>query len=113
MIVYLAGPYSSCHIHIRQRRYDKLSWVAAQLIRRGEIVYSPVTSCHHIANDYDLPMDADYWLRHDLEFLRRCGKMYVLQLEGWEQSIGVAREIEFANEHEIPIEYIKVEDFFG
>jgi hypothetical protein len=113
MINYLAGPYSSSFIHIRDRRYQQISSVAAALARRGEIVYSPITSCHHLANDYDLPGDAEFWLRHDLAFLEKCSKMYVLQLEGWEQSVGVQREIAFATEHNIPIEYINLGDFSG
>lgn len=113
MISYLAGPYSSCHIHIRDRRYHQISFVAAQLIKRGEIVYSPVTACHPIACDYDLPGNSDYWLRHNLAFLSHCDKMYVLQLDGWKESIGVQREIEFATENNIPIEYVTLGDFSG
>jgi hypothetical protein len=113
MISYLAGPYSSTQIHIRDRRYHQLSFVAAQLIKRGELVYSPVTACHNIAMDYELPTDAEFWLRQNLAFLSRCDRMYVLCLEGWEQSIGVKREIEFATERNIPIEYVTLGDFSG
>lgn len=113
MISYLAGPYSSVHIHIRDRRYHQISYVAAELIKRGELVYSPITACHHIALDYGLPGDADYWLRHDLAFLARCDRLLVLQLEGWEDSEGVRREIAFATEKNIPIEYITLGDFSG
>jgi hypothetical protein len=113
MISYLAGPYSSTQIHIRDRRYHQIAFVAAALIRRGELIYSPITAHHHIACDYDLPGDADYWLRQNLAFLSRCGKMYVLQLDGWKESEGVRREIEFATEHKIPIEYITLGEFSG
>lgn len=113
MINYLAAPYSSCDHRIRERRYEQICFVTAQLIIRGEIIYSPITSCHQIANDYELPSDANYWLQHDLEFLAACAKLYVLTLAGWENSIGVRYEIEFATEHNIPIEYISLEDFRG
>lgn len=111
MISYLAGPYTSEHIHIRDRRYHQISFVAAQLMKRGELVYSPITACHHIAADYELPKDANYWLRQNLAFLSRCDRLLVLQLEGWEDSEGVQREIEFATENNIPIEYISLGDF--
>ena len=113
MINYLAGPYSSVHIHIRERRYNQISFVAAQLMKRGECIYSPITSCHHIAIDYDLPFDTNFWLNHDLAILARCDKLLVLQLEGWEHSIGVQCEIAFADEHNIPVEYVTLEDFVG
>lgn len=113
MISYLAGPYTSTYIHIRDRRYHQISFVAAQLMKRGEVVYSPITACHHLANDHNLPIDAKYWLRHDLAFLSRCDKMYVLQLDGWKESVGVQNEIAFAAEHNIPIEYVTLGDFSG
>lgn len=113
MISYLAGPYSSVHIHIRDRRYHQISFVAAKLIQRGELVYSPITACHSLAMDYELPTDAEFWLRQNLTFLSRCDKLLVLQLEGWEQSEGLRREIEFATEHNIPIEYVTLGDFSG
>src|SRR5690348_9120280 len=106
MISYLAGPYSSPNIHTRDRRYTQISYVAAELMKRGEIVYSPITSCHHLALDYNLPFNADFWLQHDLKFLSRCDRLLVLQLSGWEDSVGLQKEIEFATKHNIPIEYI-------
>jgi len=113
VISYLAAPYSSVHIHIRDRRYTQIAFVAAQLIRRGEIIYSPITACHHIACDFELPTDANFWLRQNLTMLAKCDRLYVLQLEGWEQSEGLRREIEFATERNIPIEYISLGDFSG
>jgi len=106
MISYLAAPYSSIHIHIRDRRYHQIASVAAQLIKSGEIIYSPITAHHHLANDYDLPSDMTYWLKQNLELLRHCGKLYVLQLDGWKDSVGVRREIDYATEHNIPVEYL-------
>lgn len=113
MISYLAAPYSSIHIHIRDRRYHQIAFVAAKLISRGELIYSPITAHHHLAIDYDLPADADYWLRQNLAFLGHCGKLYVLQLDGWKDSQGVKIEIDYATDREIPIEYITLGEFSG
>lgn len=113
MISYLAAPYSSTQIHIRDRRYNQISFVAAQLMKRGELIFSPITSCHHLAIDYELPYDADYWLRYNLTFLKRCDRLLVLQLEGWEDSVGLRNEIAFATEYNIPIEYVTLGDFSG
>ena len=113
MISYLAGPYSSPHIHIRDRRYQQISFVAAELIKRGELIYSPITSCHPIACDHGLPTDAAFWLHYDLAFLARCDRLLVLQLEGWDRSEGVKHEIEFAEKNCIPVEYISLGDFGG
>jgi hypothetical protein len=113
MISYLAAPYSHAISRTRFYRYRQICYVTAELARRGEIIYSPISSWHFIAVNYNLPTDAAFWLPYMLEFLARCDKMYVLQLEGWENSVGVQREIEFATEHNIPIEYITMGEFGG
>jgi hypothetical protein len=107
MIEYLAGPYSHPHEHIRHQRYTTITAKAAQLMTEGRVIYSPITSMHFLAKDHSMPFEADFWLHHDLAILRRCGKLLVLQLEGWENSVGLKAEIEFANANGIPVEYIK------
>lgn len=75
----------------------------------GRVVYSPITSMHYLAKTHAFFGEGDdFWLRHDLAILARCDRLIVLQLEGWEQSEGLRREIEFATEKNIPIEYIGV-----
>ena len=48
----------------------------------------------------------DWWLKQDFAVLTKCSKLLVYRMEGWEKSYGVGKEIEFAKEHKIPIEYI-------
>lgn len=110
-MIYLAGPYAHIHEHVKSRRYEQLTFVTAVLLRQGTTVFSPVTHCHPLAQQYKMPLDHDFWLNHDLAILARCDKLLVLQLEGWEHSIGVQREIAFADEHNIPVEYVILEDF--
>lgn len=110
---YLAGPYHSVHSHIKERRYNQLTFVAAQLMKRGEVIFSPITHCHYLAQEHASFEGPDFWLTQDLAILRRCDKLLVLQLDGWENSVGLKREIEFATEHNIPVEYISLEDFSG
>jgi hypothetical protein len=112
-MIYLAGPYAHVYEHMKCRRYEQLTFVTAMLLRSGTTVYSPITHCHPLAQQYDMPRDHSFWLNHDLAILARCDKLLVLRLEGWENSIGLRREIEFANEKNIPIEYIDLEDFCG
>lgn len=110
---YLAGPYRSIHSHIMERRYNQLTFVAAQLMLRGETIFSPITHCHYLAKEHASFEGPEFWLTQDLAILRRCDKMYVLQLDGWKQSNGLRDEIAFATEHNIPVEYITLEDFSG
>lgn len=113
MISYLAAPYSHAIARTRFYRYRQVCFVTAELARRGEIIYSPISHWHFIAVNYDLPTDAEFWLRFDLAFLEISSKMYVLMLDGWKESLGVASEIAFAAERNIPIAYINLGDFSG
>ena len=106
MINYLACPYTHAEEHMHQQRYDQVTDVAAELMRQGLTIYSPITSMHYLARR--LKVNEVDWLQHDLIILAKCDKLIVLQLEGWEQSEGLRREIEFATENNIPIEYMEV-----
>ena len=109
MISYLGCPYLHTHSHIQDERYDKVTAVAARLMAEGQFIYSPITSMHHLSKTHIdiLPNGCDFWLQHDLAILARCDKLIVLLLEGWEHSNGLRREIEFAAENNIPVEYME------
>jgi hypothetical protein len=104
-MIYLACPYTHAEEHMQHRRYQQVTTVAANLMRQGLCIYSPITSMHYLARR--VRANAIDWLEHDLVILARCDKLIVLQLEGWEQSEGLRREIEFAKENNIPVEYME------
>jgi hypothetical protein len=105
MINYLACPYTHAEEHMQQQRYDQVTTIAAAMMREGLVVYSPITSMHYLARK--LKVGEVEWLQHDLTILARCDKLIVLQLRGWEYSEGLKREIEFATENNIPVEYME------
>lgn len=73
---------------------------------RGEHVYSPIVHCHEIKQKYDLPDTHEFWMRLDIDFLRRMDKMYILEIEGWMESKGVSIENRFAASAGIPVFFI-------
>jgi hypothetical protein len=106
---YLAGPYTHPSATVRLARYNGLTAVAGKLMRRGAVVYSPVTMGHaiHNARACGLPTGWDeFWREQSLVMLAGAGRLAVLQLAGWRESIGVMAEIEFAIAHGIPIDYL-------
>lgn len=107
MITYLACPYLHIKSDVQQERYNQVTEVAAALMCKGEVVYSPITSMHYLAQTYVMPNRPGFWLDHDLTILAVCDKLIVLQLEGWQFSEGLRREIAFATEKNIPIEYME------
>jgi hypothetical protein len=57
--------------------------------------------------DYNLPGDFEFWKNYNFKMLSAASDMWVLKLPGWEESKGVAGEIEFAASNSIPITYIE------
>lgn len=95
-IVYLACPYSHPDMAVRVDRFEASAHAAAELIRRGMFVYSPITMTHPIdlvLAEEGGSMGSDYWCDFDEAFMKVCAEMYILVAEGWESSKGIAREV--------------------
>lgn len=105
-ITYLASPYTHPDPVVRNNRFRTVCIVAAQLMGKGEFIYSPIAASHPIAEAGGLPKTWDYWAEYDREMISHCGKLIVLKLNGWEESVGIAAEIEIANGFGIPVEYM-------
>jgi len=87
-------------------RFNKVSYVAGDLMKQGYCVISPITHSHTIAELQDMPKDWGFWKSQDLTLLSKCDILYVLQLDGWKESIGVNAEIEYAKDNDIEIIYM-------
>jgi hypothetical protein len=106
-MIYLACPYTHPDELVRMARFRAANLVAAKLILSGEIVYSPISHMHPIAEEHKLPIHWTFWKKSDEFFIRACSKVVVLQVAGWDKSYGVMREIELAKELEKPVEYLE------
>ena len=97
-MIYLASPYNHEDPAVREERFLAACRVAAKLMRNEFNVFSPIAHSHPVAVHGGLDaVDHDFWMRRDLPMLRRCGAIMVLCMDGWEQSRGMAREIEEAD----------------
>jgi|HubBroStandDraft_4_1064222.scaffolds.fasta_scaffold27933_4 hypothetical protein len=108
-VLYLACPYTDPDPAVRQSRFETATAVAADFIRQGRIVYSPITMTHPI--DVVLAgatntLGSDYWVAFDEAFMEMCSEMVVVQLDGWQKSNGIKREITYFKERGKPIRYI-------
>lgn len=104
-LTYLACPYQHTDKQIMRERFDAVNRAAAQLMREGMYIFSPISHTHPIAECGDLPRGWDYWEAYDRALLSCCSRLIVLQLPGWEQSVGVRAEIAIAKELGLDIEY--------
>lgn len=83
--------------------------IAAQLMRQGEIIYSPISHTHVMAMQYGLPTDWNYWAENCMAFLNASRKLIVLQQDGWQESIGVQAEMSIARDKGLLIEMMAVD----
>ena len=108
-MVYLASPYSSPVPAVREARFRLVCRKAAELMRAGHKIFSPIAHTHPIAVAGELPLGFDFWSEYDREFLEFCDEVWVLCLDGWEESKGVAAEIDIATKLGKPIRYLEGE----
>ena len=109
-LVYLASPYTHPDAKVREERFKAAQDAATRLLKKGVFAFSPIAYNHPMHLDFNLPTDWNFWKPYDIAFLERCSEVLVLQLDGWDQSVGVAAEVEFARETGIPVNYTKLEE---
>jgi len=106
-MIYLASPYSSSVKNVEYDRYELALGCAAALIDKFKLpVFSPIVHCHGIAQDYAMPTDAKFWQDYNTAFIRKADAVYVLKIDGWEESKGVTQEIRLAKMLNLPIHYV-------
>lgn len=106
-VIYLATPYSHRDPLVREMRYQKALKAEHTLISRGYAVLGPINMCHVMSMMYNMATGYEEWKERDREFIRRSDEVHVLMMHGWQESVGVTDEIEYAKENNIPVIYHK------
>ena len=106
-MIYLASPFTHGDPTIRQQRFEAVCRAAAALICRGQTVFSPIAHSVAICR-YGVPLDWEFWQRHDRRYLEACDEVAVLMLDGWRESVGVQAEITIARELGKPVTFLSV-----
>jgi hypothetical protein len=57
----------------------------------------------------DREVDHSFWMVQDIAILRKCDRLMVLTLDGWDTSKGVTEEIQLAHRLHMPVTYVKLE----
>ena len=109
-LVYLAIPYT----FNAEESFKVANKVAAELMKRGYILFSPVTHSHPISKHFNksIQFDHDFWMEQDLPLLRICDKVIFVVigddgLDLIENSRGCQSEKNEALKYNIPIEFWK------
>lgn len=109
-LIYLAAPYTHADPAVRAHRAITVSAAAAKLMREGHNVFSPISMGVEIAKAGDLPTDWKYWARYNRRMMRCCTTLYVMTFDGWQKSVGVQAEIEYAREIGLPMRLVISEE---
>jgi len=105
-LLYLASPYSHPDTSVVNMRYEKVCAEAAQMMKEGAIVFSPIAHTHPIAMFGGISDRTwEFWKEQDFALLKQCDELVVLRLAGYSGSKGVQAEINFAQKLGKPISY--------
>lgn len=105
-LIYLACPFRHADPIVQRKRCAATHYVAAQLSLQGRHVFSPLTHNELLIDIINDAIPGEQWMQFDLAILAICKHLYIVKMEGWELSKGVAREIAFAKERGITVQEI-------
>ena len=106
-MIYLASPSSHPEPIVEETRFQWAAWAAAKLIELGHLVFAPIPHSHPITR-YGGNGSWEYWAEFDKHMLGACDELWVLCLDGWDTSVGVAAEVKWAKAAGMKIRYITV-----
>lgn len=104
-MIYLASPYTHPNEAIRIRRFILARDFVHSHLCENVILFSPIVYTHQLAMTHQMPVEAQFWKFFNEDILRKADSMWVLKIDGWDESVGVLHEIEFAAKIRLPIEY--------
>jgi nucleoside 2-deoxyribosyltransferase len=97
-MMYLASPYSSnwrVSKEVAKERKEKVIAFTDTLLDNSIWVFSPI-AYGATFEERGFEHSNAWWMRRDFEFLKHCDILGVYCLEGWEESPGVTKEIDWA-----------------
>lgn len=107
---YIATPYTKYPAGIEAAFQDAARAVAG-LLRKGFAAYSPIAHTHPVAIYGDIdPLDHSIWLSLDEHMMRAADECFVIHMEGWDTSYGVAHEIKFFQDAGKPVRHVSWPD---
>jgi len=111
MMYYLASVYSlNADADLRQQRYEYALKRATEYTLKGIPVFSPIIHSHPMSVVYDMPCEFAFWEKLDYNYLDNCDALWVLKMDGWEQSRGVQAEIAYCKSIGKRIKFIECLD---
>lgn len=104
-MIYVCSPYSAPTPNERHDRYlEVVQYMVKTLQSEPHVVrYSPIMLWHYPAVIHQLGTANADFAQHNEWMISRADKLEVLCLGGWEESKGIAEELEWAEQHHIGV----------
>lgn len=105
-MIYLASPYTHPDPVVREDRFHIVCRAAGHFMAKGHKIFSPIAHTHPICVAKELPFEFGFWAELDKEMIRLCDEFWILQMDGWRESKGIAAELDYANSLGKPVKYV-------
>ena len=101
-LIYITGPYSHDSPIVEAEREGQLTDAAVICAKAGHVVFSSIT--HSAALKHrGLSLSNDAWIEFNRLFIQPATRMLFIKLDGWRESIDLAREIDIFRGMKKPI----------
>ena len=113
-MIFLSAPYTHDNKVVVQERMKTIEEIIINLILLKIDAISVLQYGHTLVEKYpNLPINWDYWKDYCFSFIDRSDIFCVIMLDGWQESVGVKEELEYAKSKNIKIIYFdpKLNDF--
>lgn len=104
-MIYLASPYTNPDPQLRSRRFIAAREFCVHHMNLGRVIFSPIVYGHQFSRDFGHPVEASHWRSLNESLMQAMTELWVLRLPGWEASVGVQAEIEWAERLSIPLDF--------
>ena len=83
-------------------RFETIAKVAAKLCNAGHLLFCPITHTHPI-NEAGVRSDWEFWAKYDKIVMDHCQELWIADMPGWKESVGVTAEIKYMRDQKKPV----------
>jgi hypothetical protein len=110
-MIYIASPYTHHNLDVMTSRYEAVLHYAGRLKSAGIPCFSPIAYGHEFFIRGYTPPYFTFWQSFNDHMILASSEVVVLTLPGYNESVGVQHEIEFARKNNMPVRFVANEDF--
>lgn len=105
-MIYVMSPYSGTREDM-YKRHDAVAEACSFLFKEDIITFSPIMQWHLSAFRHNLPKDWETWWQYNEVMMNHSKAGLVLQIDGWRQSAGVRKELEWYERSGKPVFFMQ------